>query len=231
LAEGWVRVYSDFDGTIAACDVTDLVLEKFASSEWLEIQEAWIAGDIKAAECVRRQIALVDATPDQLDALLDTVELDPGFVAFATWCEANGIEIFVVSDGLDYFIKRVLSRHGFGHLPLYANKFCADGGSFSVQQHLRRSECLVDSGVCKCAVIQKEIGPIVYIGDGRSDACVSTMANFLFAKDWLATSCAERNVPYTPFKTFADVKRSLAQILEDSSISTFSAVTASDSAQ
>ena len=54
--------------------------------------------------------------------------------------------------------------------------------------------------------------PTVYIGDGRSDFCVSAGADILFAKGALAEHAATRGRPYYPFVTFADVRRRLASL-------------------
>jgi 2-hydroxy-3-keto-5-methylthiopentenyl-1-phosphate phosphatase len=209
-----VRVYTDFDGTVAACDVTDLVLQKLAPPEWEAIERQWVTGQIDAATCMRRQMHLLEADHDALDAILETVELDPGFAAFVDWCERRGDEIVVVSDGVDYFIRKVLTRHGFGRLPVFANKLSVKGRNFELAQPWRRVECTAGSGVCKCAVVAENPPANVYIGDGRSDECVGPTAELLFAKAKLADFCLARNIPFVRFTTFADVQHYLAERFE-----------------
>jgi len=107
-----MRIICDFDGTITRQDSTDLVLEALAAPDWRRLQDDWLAGRLSGADCMRRQVALIGGSDAQLDAVLDRVELDPGFADFVAWCEARGLPLGIVSDGVDYFIARILARHG-----------------------------------------------------------------------------------------------------------------------
>src|SRR5689334_4154734 len=115
-----MRIFCDFDGTIARADTTDLVLARLAPPEWTSIEAAWEAGTIGAAECMRRQVELLRAPDRMLNAVLDGVEIDPGFGAFVAWCNSQRIPLTIVSDGVDYFIRRVLARHRLDHLAVVA---------------------------------------------------------------------------------------------------------------
>ncbi len=205
-----MHIYSDFDGTIALCDVTDLVLQAFAAPAWEDIEAAWRLGEIDAATCMRRQIALIDAPRGALDALLDSVGIDTGFSAFVDWCEVNHVPLTVVSDGVDYFIRRILGKHGLGHIPVFANRLISTKSGLRLEHPWRKPSCSAGSGVCKCAIESAGRHRSVYIGDGRSDECVGPKADTLFAKDKLAAFCQRRRLPFIPFATFDDVRRRLA---------------------
>ncbi|MBN4678841.1 HAD-IB family phosphatase, partial [Pandoraea nosoerga] len=121
------------------------------------------------------QIALIGGDDADLDAVLDSVELTPGFIDFAEWCEANAVPLVVVSDGVDYFIRRILSRHGVDGLEVISNQLATDAaGARALAQPWSRVGCAAGSGVCKCqvAVPRAEAEAMVFIGDGRSDFCV-----------------------------------------------------------
>jgi 2-hydroxy-3-keto-5-methylthiopentenyl-1-phosphate phosphatase len=63
-----------------------------------------------------------------------------------------------------------------------------------------------------------EIPLIVFIGDGVSDLAAAREADVLFARRGLRLEahCKEHNIPYTPFDTFADIKREIEALsLED----------------
>ena len=77
-----MQVFCDFDGTISIEDATDMVLSRFAGSEWEDIERQWKQGLIGSAECMRRQIALIQASRKDLDDLLDTVSIDPALRSF-----------------------------------------------------------------------------------------------------------------------------------------------------
>lgn len=204
-----MRIFADFDGTIAVPDVTDLVLQRLAPPVWEDIERAWLAGEIDAATCMRRQIALLDADPAALHTVLDSVELDPAFPGFAAWCEAEGIRLSIVSDGVDYFIQRILERHGLGDIPTFANAFGVSKTHYTLAHPWFEEGCAARQGVCKCAVTGDARSPLIYVGDGRSDQCVAQRADILFAKKSLATFCTENGRPFTPFETFADVHAAL----------------------
>lgn len=215
-----MQVFCDFDGTISKEDVTDLVLERFALPEWHEIEDQWTDGKITSAQCMQRQVRLIEATRDELDAFLDTVEIDSAFVAFKQFCDKKGLALTVVSDGVDYFIRRVLGRHGLSDIPVIANKLAAGpyAGAriFDLEFPFMNGGCTAGSGVCKCAVVSPSSDHI-YIGDGRSDFCVSNEALVVFAKAKLANYCRSQRIAFFPYDSFADIQRSVAGILSSPS--------------
>jgi 2-hydroxy-3-keto-5-methylthiopentenyl-1-phosphate phosphatase len=212
-----MHIICDFDGTISRGDTTDLVLERLADPAWRSIEDDWLAGRVTAAACMRAQIALIGGSDAELDALLDTVELDPGFVAFVAWCAGHRLPISIVSDGVDRFIYRILERQCLGHLPVFANRMAGAPDARRLEQPWAREGCAAGSGVCKCALAGAWSEPkwpmTVYVGDGRSDFCVSARADLLFAKAALADYAAARAQPFIPFETFDDVTRALEQRL------------------
>ena len=212
-----MRIYCDFDGTISTLDTTDHVLSRLADPAWAEIEADWLAGRINAARCMREQVALIGGDDAQLDAVLDTVEVDEGFVAFVGWCRSQAIPVTVVSDGVDYFIRRILGRHGLDDLPIISNRLAGVPGGRRLQQPWMRTGCAAGSGVCKCEIVAPPggaagDGPVVFVGDGRSDFCVSARADILFAKDGLATYARGRGQPFHPYQTFNDVMATLSAL-------------------
>lgn len=212
-------VFCDFDGTITTVDTTLRVLERLAAPAWEALETDWRAGRIDAAACMRGQVALIGGDDAALDAVLDDVQLDPGFGAFAAWCAERGIPLAVVSDGVDYFIRRILARHGLGALPVVSNRLEGRAGARALSHPHRREGCAAGAGVCKCAAAQGRLdGPVrpvvVYIGDGRSDFCVSARADLLFAKGELAGYAGARGQAFQPFTTFHDITPQLASIVE-----------------
>ncbi len=169
-----MRIYCDFDGTIATIDTTDRVLGQLAAPAWEDLEARWVRGDITAAQCMREQIALIGGDDDALNAVLDRIDIRPGFAELVAWCRRNDVELTVVSDGVDRFIERILDRHGLSGLPIVANHLVGDAiAGRRLEQPYSRTGCAAGSGVCKCQVLSASAddGPIVFIGDGRSDVC------------------------------------------------------------
>lgn len=219
-------VLCDFDHTVTAEDVTDTLLEKHALPEWLAIEDEWKKGHIGSRVCMQRQLALLRATPAQVDALADTIHVDPHFKSFASLCERNDVPLIVVSDGLDYVIRHILKREGLGHLNVIASRLTHLGDDrWELTSPYANAGCLSQATTCKCAMAQQvrnlTDGRIFYIGDGRSDFCVSMEeADFILAKDSLLTYCKQQELPHQSFTNFAQAAAILERTLEQSGLGT-----------
>lgn len=210
-----MQVFCDFDGTISAVDTTDHVLERLAAPAWEALEADWRAGRITAAACMRGQVALIEGDDAALDAVLDEVELDPEFTRFAAWCDENGIALTIVSDGVDYFIRRLLDRCGLATLPVVSNRLAGEAGARVLKQPHAREGCASGAGVCKCAAAAPAAAQsVVYIGDGRSDFCVSAKADILFAKGELADYATSRGQAHHEFTSFREITATLAALTD-----------------
>jgi 2,3-diketo-5-methylthio-1-phosphopentane phosphatase len=214
-------VFSDFDGTIAQLDITDVILERFADPVWHEIEEEWVRGRIGSRECLRRQMLLVRASADDLDALIDSIPLDPGFAAFHRWTRLGGIPFYVVSDGFDYVIRRVLRTCGVnGELlngsHLFSSAMRVRGASLSVDFPHWPAGCEHGCATCKPEVIRRIRGmhsPVIFIGDGLSDRFSVSEASIVFAKDKLLDYCLDHGLRCRPFSDFSEIQRELESLL------------------
>lgn len=208
-----MQVFCDFDGTISIQDATDFILARFADPEWQDLEEQWKQSAIGSAECMQRQVALIRASQNQLDAALDAIDIDPSFAAFAGFCRSRRIALTVVSDGVDYFIHRILTRHSLPPLPVIANRLAITGLNGQTSYHLTspfsEATCASAAGVCKCRCVDAGTGTRVYVGDGRSDFCVANKPDFVFAKGNLAEFCERRAIAFIPYRQFADIARAL----------------------
>ena len=107
-----IRVFCDFDGTVAINDVGDGVFERFTDGSWVEFVQQWRAGTIGSRECLIRECELARTTPEKMAAYADEQELDPHFHRFVDFCQGEGISMAIVSDGLGFYIAHILNRHG-----------------------------------------------------------------------------------------------------------------------
>ena len=209
------HILCDFDNTITLEDVTDGILQRFAPAQWTEIEYAWQIGQIGSKECLFRQIALVRATHHELDAYLDQVGVDPAFSFFVKRCQALGISLEIISDGLDYVIRRILARHDLGHIPFCANQLLFLGYKrYAVGFPHADPHCTKAAGVCKCAVEQRKPQQmLLLIGDGTSDCCLAGKVDFVLAKDRLLEYCQDHGLPHWPCPDFQHAGPMLEQLL------------------
>lgn len=212
-----IRIICDFDGTIALEDVTDTLLERFALPEWREIEADWKDGKIGSRECMLRQVDLLRADIRALDGCLDAVAIDPGFPAFVALARQYDVDLAVVSDGLDYAIRRILGRFGLVTLPIYANRLEFLGGDRYRLSFPHASDgCVKGSGTCKCRLASAGDPSRtlrILIGDGASDYCAATSVHLAFAKDKLLTHCRANNLPHVAFADFDEASRSLRDLV------------------
>jgi len=199
----------DFDGTITLQDTVDAILERFADPSWREVEREWTKGKIGSRECLARQVALIRATPEEINALVDTIEIDPGFGAFMSVCSELGYSVTIVSDGFQSNVARVLAR---------ANIQCASKASSLVYLGNRRwrlespfAQRFCDEGnsTCKCAVEAGYAGPTILVGDGRSDFCVAEKTDFVLGKGTLAKRCEEEGIAHAPIANLSDAVKLL----------------------
>jgi len=213
------QILCDFDGTIAVKDVTDTLLDQFSLDGWEEIEEEWVAGRIGSRECMSRQISLLRASRRELDAALDAIDIDPGFPDFVALCRDVGLPLTVVSDGLDYAIKRILDRHGLGDLPIVANHLEMVGDDeYRLSFPYANPDCKKGSGTCKCRTARslcRGADLSLLVGDGTSDMCAAGSVDLVFAKHKLLTHCREKGLPVVAYRDFANATVQLAALLEE----------------
>ena len=201
-------ILCDFDGTVSVEDITDSLLERFARPGWRAFEEAWRRGEIGSHDCMAEQVALLDASREEIDAHLDSMMIDRAFLAFVEAVESEGIPLAIVSDGLDYAIRRILASHGLERLPIIANRLEAVGArNWRLDFPYGSPTCRIASGNCKCACANRaksERRRVLLIGDGASDFCVAGEADLVFAKHRLIEHCRAAGIGYVPVTGFAD---------------------------
>ncbi|MDE3016612.1 MAG: MtnX-like HAD-IB family phosphatase [Pseudomonadota bacterium] len=208
-----LNILCDFDGTIALQDTTDMVLSAYAHPDWEYIEEEWKAGKIGSAECMQRQIELLDATPSEIGALLDNVEIDPYFSHFVHFCRQHDLPLLIVSDGVDYFIRYVLARYGLGHLPIRSNHLLSrDEKHYTLTFPHAAAGCRSRSGTCKCALAGHSAATVL-VGDGRSDFCLAHEANLTLAKKNLLDYCRRHALRHMAFDNFSDVRAVISTLI------------------
>lgn len=206
-------IVSDFDGTITKTDTLSKFLEDYADPKWLDIENDWREGKFGSQECLVKQFALVpNLTSELIDNFLDTMEIDEGFIPFALRAKKNGIPIVILSDGLDYFINKILEKNKIDFVNVITNHAYFGGKyntDFIIEFPNDSKHCSNNAGTCKCIVVKnlkKRYKKVVYIGDGASDFCVSKEPDIVYAKSGLAEFCKRNNLKHIEFKNYSDIK-------------------------
>ena len=211
-----IAVLCDFDGTVAQDDVGDLLFETFATDEARGAVDEWMRGEISSRQCLEREAAAARCCPTTLKNFLSERRLDPYFKDFHDFAKQRGIEVVVLSDGLDSYIEQMLIRNGLGGIEFFANRLRIDGESLHVEfpwyDMLECTEC----GCCKTYHLMryKEDGYfVVYVGNGLSDRCPCESADLVLAKGELLAHCRAKKIGAVEFKNFRDVEREVLRRL------------------
>ncbi len=219
MPHNWI-ILCDFDDTISIGDVTDRLLERFGQAGWDELETAWKLGEIGSLACLAGQVALLEASPAELDAAIAEIAIDPAFPAFVAAAAAAQISLTVVSDGLDYAIYAILARYGLDHLPVVANHLVpATERGWHLKFPHAKPLCRTGSGACKCAAGERLAsldGPrkILLIGDGSSDFCLADRVDFVFAKHSLTAYCREHGIAHRVIPDFEHALAALPSLLK-----------------
>jgi 2,3-diketo-5-methylthio-1-phosphopentane phosphatase len=184
------------------------------------------AGELSAVEGFRRECeACGEVDKTALDAFLDSQEIDPTFTSFMKFCNERELAYYILSDGMDYYIKRILERNGIVGVPCYANtlELVPVHGTSNVK--FVPSFPYTDEVCDRCASCKRnhmlslssDDDIIVLIGEGYSDKCPARYADVVFAKDELLKYCRQENISYFEYTTFADITKRLQQLLDGNS--------------
>ena len=207
------KIFVDFDGTISQEDIgEEMFLEFGDSDEAKRIIERWIKKEITSIDTWTQLCATVkNFDESKFDLFLSRINIDPTFRSFVKFCESNNIEIMILSDGLDYYINKVLKREELTHIKAYCNKLTFVDGNLVPQFPFTDEECKQCANCKRNHIIENSSDDdyTIYIGDGYSDACPVQYCDFIFAKKSLLKYCELNRISYWPYNNFFDVQKHL----------------------
>jgi 2-hydroxy-3-keto-5-methylthiopentenyl-1-phosphate phosphatase len=216
-----LKLFIDFDGTIAVGDVGNAFFHRFGG----DVCNDWIAryheGSISARACFEgEREAMGRVRVADAEAFVQTRMLDDGFLPLIAMCREKEMPVTVISDGLDVYIAPLLQRCGMEDLTRFSNRLSwkqvDDSGSA-----VPALEFPHGNGECdRCACCKRNImlglcsdeDVIVYVGDGYSDQCPVEYADVVFAKGSLQAWCQKKNISYYPYADLHDVRVRLEEL-------------------
>jgi len=211
------KIFVDFDGTISKDDVGDSIFRKFADREKVDgIIDKLLSGEISAKQS---WMSLCEITgniyKDELDKLINLIEIDQTFHELVDYCRINNVELFILSDGFDYYIERILEKENINGLTVYSNKLTINASGKLIPEFPFLDESCTTSANCKRNHIinhSSDEDYTIFIGDGNSDKFTAEFCDFIFAKDDLLKYCERERITYFPYKDFHDVVGRVEQL-------------------
>ena len=210
-------IFCDFDGTISRRDVGYHLFHHFSGGKNDELIPDWKSGRITSRQCLTREAAMIRATSAELESYLQQHCLDPTFKAFADNCRESGVGMTILSDGLDFYIERLLNRENIEGLEWKSNHAELEGDKMTVSFPYENGSCR-RCGNCKGERIREFRANgngecrIIFVGDGYSDECATLEADLIFAKKDLEQLCLRNNIEYIAFDNFEDVTFRLREL-------------------
>lgn len=210
------KIFIDFDGTITTTDVGEGIFRQFGNSERVnKIIEDLLNDKISARDSwIELCDSVESVTKKELDDFIDQVEIDSTFTDFINFCRENEIDHYILSDGFDYYLKRILARENID-TEYFANALSVSDNKlipsfpyldfdFSSSANCKRNHIINNSS---------DDDYTVFIGDGNSDKYTVQYCDFVFAKDDLLKFCEKERISYFPFNNFDDVKQIMTKLL------------------
>jgi 2-hydroxy-3-keto-5-methylthiopentenyl-1-phosphate phosphatase len=210
MSEPRTVIFCDFDGTAAARDIGYNLYRHFSGGRNEALLPDWKAGRLSTRDCMRLETEMVQGTIQEIEDFLDQFDLDPTFPPFADLCRTCSVPLVIVSEGLDFYIQKLLARYGLGELEVRSNIGHRENGGIRIEFPYQYRIC-AGCGNCKAARIEEfrrnsnELCRVVFVGDGYSDACGAGAADLVFAKKDLIQYCNSKEISYYSYANFRDV--------------------------
>lgn len=216
-----LKIFIDFDETVSRDHVGEALFTRFGGALCVLYKEEYRRGALSAKDCILLECKACGSVPRRaLDAFIDDQCIDPTFQDFVRFCSNRELEFWVVSDGLDYYVQRILGKYGIKEFRFYSNELVLEPVGATDNVLMKPSFPDDDEECNRCACCKRNImlthageeDIIVYVGDGYSGECPALYADIIFAKAKLQVFCQGRNISYHEFRSFDDVQRGLENI-------------------
>jgi 2-hydroxy-3-keto-5-methylthiopentenyl-1-phosphate phosphatase len=203
-------IFCDFDGTITETDNIISLMKQFAPPEWSEIKDQILSQQVTIQEGVGKLFTLLPTQlkDDIISFLKETAVIRKGFSEFVSYTKSEGIPLYIVSGGIDFFVYPLLEGLIDKEF-IYCNSSDFSGEMIQILwPNSCKGTCNNGCGCCKPTIINElseDDHEIIVIGDSITDLQAAKLADTVFARDFLSVKLGELNLPYYSFESFYDV--------------------------
>ena len=212
-------IFCDFDGTITVNDNIVALMKQFNPPDWADIVEQILSKQISIREGVGRMFALLPTSKRQEieHYAIHNITIREGFRELLQFCHEQQIKFFVTSGGIDFFVYPTLQAFDIDKQHIYCNGSDFAGDTIVVTwPHPCDAHCQNDCGMCKTTIMRR-FAPDEYkrivIGDSITDVEGAKIADLVFARSHLITSCQELSIDYIPYEQFHEVIEHLKEVI------------------
>lgn len=203
-------IFCDFDGTVTMKDNIVSIMAHFAPPEWEKLKDGVLDRAISIREGVGNMFALLPSSQkeDIVRYVLETAEIREGFSDFVEYTNKHNIPLYIVSGGIDFFVKPMLEQFD-GIAGVYCNEADFSGEKIKINwPYLCDAKCTNQNCGCCKPTIMRNISDAnthsIVIGDSVTDIEAAKVANTVISRDYLSDTCEELSIAFQPFETFHD---------------------------
>lgn len=204
-------VFCDFDGTITVNDNIVAIIKHFNPVGWEDIAQQTIDTKLSVREGVGRLFRLLPSSlrSEVIDFGVSNARIRDGFADFLAYCRLEGIDFYVTSGGIDFFVYPLLEPFGIPRDHIFCNSADFSGERIEiVWPHPCDGHCSNDCGMCKTTIMRRfpadEYERII-IGDSVTDFEGAKLADVVYSRSHLTSKCRELGLAHTEFETFHDI--------------------------
>ena len=204
-------VQCDFDGTITEEDLSFIMLDAFADGDWRQRLKEYEEGKVTVGYFNKIAFAMVKADRESLlEVVRRKVKVRPGFQEMVAYCRHRGFRFVIVSNGLDFYIKDILSSMGMEDIEVFAAETQFHPEGLEVCYVGPDGKQLLDNfkGTYVTSFLEQGYR-IIYMGNGTSDILPARQCHYIFATGNLLTHCKQTNLSCTSLTDFNEVVRVL----------------------
>ena len=217
---GRTLIQCDFDGTITEEDQAFLVLDAFARGNWRQLLTEYRDGKISVGDFNTRAFAMVKEDRQTLvNFVKRTAKIRPGFHELVAYCQREGVQFTIVSNGLDFYINTILTDIGLENIEVFSARAQFANGGIEVK-YIGPDGAHLDNNFKDTftRLFLSKGYRIIYVGNGLSDIYPAKYAHHVFARDELLDLCKQTNLNCIPFADLNDVLRGLKRLKDEDTI-------------
>ena len=152
-------IFSDFDGTFCEKDIGHRIFTHFSNKANLKFEEMWEKGNLSTRDSLLNEAALLNVEEQEILKFIDQFGLRAGAKELYHYARSMNIPFYIVSDGGDIYIRRILKNQGLEEIKYFTNKVTIENKKYLLKFPYDNGDC-TRCGCCKGARIQEIVGKI-----------------------------------------------------------------------
>ena len=202
-----ITIQCDFDGTLTNEDISFKILNRYATIDWRTALKRYMNGEVSVG---RFNQEVFRSVKEDRSTLLKFVEenqdIRAGVAEFLAFCRQNNLDLHIVSNGLELYIKHILAYLGYTDIPIHAaSSVFTDDGMESFYYDPYGKETTEDYKAGYSKYFKERADEVIYIGNGSSDFAPAELCHYVFSTDTLSRKCQANKVPHTHFDSMQTV--------------------------